>query len=137
LSEHELLAREAATAKAAIGRAVQATRHSAAAAVDIRLWTKKRPWIALGAAAVAGLTTALLVRRGRTEPLDGAAPTVAQVNPPPPEPQKAGFAAAIANSLFDVAKAAIETAIMTGIREVAARKFDPNDHRQETDPPAA
>ena len=136
-SERELMQREAAEAKAAIRRVIKETRESVGTAVDIRLWTKKSPWIALGLAAGAGLATAVLVRRGgKLAASNGEATTATQpaatAKPAEPTPAHAGLGAKIAESLFDMAKLALETAIMTGIRESAARKSHTNGQCEET-----
>lgn len=124
-AEHETCSQEAAAVKAAIRRSIRETRASLGTAVDIRLWTKKSPWIALGLAASAGVGAALFVRRaghsastnGKGSP-DVAIPAAATN---PPEPARGGIGATLASSLFDLAKFGLETAIAAGIREASAR----------------
>jgi hypothetical protein len=132
LPEREASVHEAAAAKAAIRRVVTDTRHSLGTAVDVRLWTKKSPWIAVGAAAAAGLAAAVWLRRGgtRSQASCDAAPAVAK--PQPPEPAKRGIGASIASSLFDLAKFGLETAIMGGIHEATAKRPPPSDYRNES-----
>jgi hypothetical protein len=126
---HDRAKDEAAATKAAIGRAVRDARLSIGTVVDIRLWTKKAPWIAIGAAAATGLVAAVCVRRtaaaaATTTTENGAPPRRPPEKSKAEQPAKAGWTASLANSLFELAKAAVETAIMTGIRETAARSFD-------------
>ena len=115
-------------------------RRSAGSAVDIRLWTKKAPSIALRPAAVTGLATAVLIRRdGKTascasEGHANGKPQQPPGEPKPIEPAKAGVGSTIANSLFELAKLGLETAVMTGVREAAARGFDTGDGRDESKP---
>jgi hypothetical protein len=126
-SDREAPANEADAAKAAIRRALAETRESLGAAVDVRLWTKKSPWIAVGLAATAGLAAAVLFRRGKNRtPVN---PAVANPQAADSKPAQGGIGAAIASSLFDLAKFGLETAIMSGIREVSA-----NNSRQSADP---
>lgn len=133
-SESESPTDEAAAAKVAIGRAMKDIRDSVGTAVDVRLWTKKAPWIALGAAAVTGLATAILIRReGKTiAASNGAAsgePPRKKPVEPTAEPAKAGIGASISSSLFELAKFALETAVVTGVREATARRFDSAEAR--------
>jgi hypothetical protein len=130
-SNGDSFAHEAAVAKAAIYRAIDETRHSLATAVDVRLWTKKRPWIAIGLAATAGMAAAVFLRRGGRPAPPNAEPIPAGTNQQaasskPIEPAHAGIGAAIAGSLFDLAKFGLETAIASGIRETAASRARQN-----------
>ena len=121
---HEQPVDEAAATKAAISRAVADVGRSVGHAADVRLWTKKSPWIALGVAATTGLVAAVAVRRGiKPESKNGEPPQPPSPKPKSEEPAKAGWTASLANSLFDLAKVAVETAIMTSIRETAGRHF--------------
>jgi len=135
-SNRESSVHEAAAAKAAIRRVIEDTRHGLGTAVDVRLWTKKSPWIAVGLAATAGMAVAMLLRRGgRRAPMnDEAHSSLANqpANSKPPEPAHAGIGAAIASSLFDLAKFGLETAIASGIREATAKRSQPNEYQSET-----
>jgi hypothetical protein len=128
---------EAAAVKDAMGRVVAEAQHSLGTAVDVRLWTKKSPWIAVGLAATAGMAAAVLLRRGsrRPAPVNGeASHAIADqsADSKSPEPAKAGIGAAIASSLFDLAKFGLETAIASGIRESAASRNQPSEYQNET-----
>ncbi len=128
---------EAAAAKAAIRRVIKETRHSLGSAVDVRLWTKKSPWIALGLAAAAGMAAAVVMRRGGNHAAaNGDAMAAAASHPAsnaaPSAPSQSGIGAVIASSLFDLAKFGLETAIMNGIRKNGAPSPQPTDYRNET-----
>jgi hypothetical protein len=131
-SSNEQPVDEVAATIAAIRRAVGDARSSVGTAVDPRIWTKKSPWIALGLASTTGLVAAVCLRRG-------AKPETSKHEPPQPqppkqrseEPAKAGWTGSIANSLFDLAKVAVETAIMTSIREASGRHFDDRGPSEE------
>jgi hypothetical protein len=137
-ADHESSVDEAAAAKAAIGRVVKAARHSLGTAVDVRLWTKKSPWIAVGLAATAGMAAAVLMRRGGSRAAvngksDASVAHELGANAKPAEPARGGIGAAIASSLFDLAKLGLETAIASGIRESAARRNRPHEYQKETE----
>lgn len=57
-SEAEYLARESAAAQAAAFEALEQLKNSLASAADIRIWARKHPWIAVGAAAATGFVAA-------------------------------------------------------------------------------
>jgi hypothetical protein len=61
LSEAEFLAQEIAEAKAALSRAVTELKLDAASAGDLRKWTQRYPWAAVGTAAVVGFAAAAAV----------------------------------------------------------------------------
>jgi hypothetical protein len=58
VSEAEYLAREAENAKAAIWLGLHKLKDDLGDAVDVRMWTKEHPWIAVSVAVAAGFTTA-------------------------------------------------------------------------------
>jgi hypothetical protein len=139
-ADPEICSREADAAKAAILRVVRETRDSLGTAVDVRLWTKKKPWLAMGLAATCGLAAAVLFRRaGTPAPTNGETPP-SQPGPNSakgPEPAYGGIGSAIASSLFDLAKFGLETAIMAKVRETSVRTPSSNDSGNETATSAA
>lgn len=133
----KICAHEADAVKTAIRRVIRETRDSLGTAVDIRLWTKKKPWLAMGLAAAGGLAAAVLFRRGsKPAPADGDAPTEPpssqSVASKPSKPEHGGIGAALASSLFDLAKFGVETAIMAKIRESSVTNAPPGDCRETT-----
>jgi hypothetical protein len=118
VSEAALLAREKADAKAALRQTLVDLKQSLRTSVDVRLWTKEHPWIAVGMAAAAGFTAATVVVPAPGEKfidkLSRAAERIeGQPEPPPaakPDARTSLAAIAIA-SLFDLAKVTVEKAI--------------------------
>src|SRR5688572_10869507 len=68
LSEAEFLQAEMKRTQAAMQTALHELRGSCATAADLRLWTKKYPWAAIGLAAGAGFATAALLTPSREKP---------------------------------------------------------------------
>lgn len=65
LSEAEFLQAEMKRTQAAMQTALHDLRGSCSTAADVRLWTKKYPWAAVGLAAGAGFATAALLTPSR------------------------------------------------------------------------
>lgn len=134
--ESDTLSSEAAMTKAAIRRVLDETRGSLGSAVDVRLWTKKSPWIALGIAATAGMAFAVAVRRASNHAAANGDASPTPTSPPPPPsasaaPAGGGIGAAIASSLFDLAKFGVETAIMSRIKRSVPPNPQPADYQTE------
>jgi hypothetical protein len=89
-TEAQYLSRQAAEARAAIGRALHETPATMRGAANVPAWARRYPWWTVGAAAVAGFA-AVAVLRGRPgtsrmtggAPHSGAAPAIADSVGPP------------------------------------------------------
>jgi len=62
LPEDQFLAQEAASAKAAMVQTVHDLKAHLRAAVDVRAYTRRHPWIAVGAAAATGFAVGAVVK---------------------------------------------------------------------------
>src|SRR5689334_6655106 len=61
LSESDFLARQAEDAKLAMARAWDDLKHALSSGVDIRLWTKRYPWLATSSALAGGVALGYLL----------------------------------------------------------------------------
>ena len=85
LSESEFLARQAATARLAIGQAFKDIRTRLAEGANPAAWAAEHPWITVSAAAAAGfVATAVLVPSKEQQALNKLAAIERTLNPPPP-----------------------------------------------------
>ena len=67
VSEADYIARQTAEARAAISNTINAISTDMKDTVDIRLWTKQYPWLAVGAAVCAGFAAACAVVPSKKE----------------------------------------------------------------------
>jgi hypothetical protein len=111
LSEAEYLARESAATKAALARTLEDLKKSVRTGADLRMWVRRHPWAALGAAAVAGFSAASVVTAKPASKMDSTAHTNGHADDNGHEKPSSPLAATIFASLFDLAKVALEASI--------------------------
>src|SRR6266404_6128509 len=86
LSEAEFLAQQAHNAQLAMSKAWQDMKAKLGQGVDPKAWAQEHPWVAVGAAAVAGfVATAALVPSKEEQALKKLAAIERALNPPPAE----------------------------------------------------
>jgi hypothetical protein len=126
LSESEYLTRESALTRAALACTFEDLKKSLRTSADLRLWTRRHPWAALGVAAVAGFSAATVVTAKRTAKTEtaGDANGRGQEDTESHTASSPTLAATIFSSLFDLAKVALETSI------AAAAAQPPPDEEQ-------
>jgi len=69
LGESQVLDRQVAEAKAAVLRTLDDVKANLGTAADVRLWTQRYPWFAIGVAAATGFAAASLVTPSREQSL--------------------------------------------------------------------
>jgi hypothetical protein len=112
-TEDELLRCEAAEAHAAIVATLADLKRSLGQAADVRVWTQRHPWPALGAAAAAGVVAGAAIRSagGGNSAADAEeAPAPGQAAPPGASrfaPRRTIFSA-----LFDLAATSLQHLIL-------------------------
>jgi len=127
LSESEYLARESALTRAALVRTFDDLKKSLRMSADVRIWTRRHPWAALGVAAVAGFSAATVVTAKRTAKANTAGDTNGQKEHSGHDSSSTTLAATIFSALFDLAKVALETSIAAA----AAQPPSDNEHAHE------
>ncbi|MHB1033303.1 MAG: hypothetical protein ACYC0Y_01545 [Pirellulales bacterium] len=129
MSEADFLAWQAEAATAAFGDAIDDLKARLRNVADVRAWTQRHPWIALGAAAAAGFAAATGVsavshegtpekrspthQRRRVETLPSAAAS------PVPHGELAAVLAALLAPAIDRVKAAMVASFLSMIRGLA------------------
>jgi hypothetical protein len=116
LSEADYLARESELTKLALTRTLEDLKSSLRSTADLRLWTRKHPWAALGIAAAAGFSAAAVVASKRSEseqPERRERPDQAGVFPTGgvDDRQSKPLMSTLFSSLFDLAKVALQSSI--------------------------
>jgi ElaB/YqjD/DUF883 family membrane-anchored ribosome-binding protein len=134
LSEEKYLDLEAARTRAAVGQTLEELKDSLRAGLDVRVWTARHPWAAVGVAAATGFAAAAAVRsaaHARTDTLpstNGAGPQQAAVYSGATNGQsKPTKDSPIVKGLFELAKVAIEASIMAAGKAVAANQAAANE----------
>jgi hypothetical protein len=128
LSEADFLAREVENAKTALVNTLADLKNGLTTSADLRLWVKRYPWAALGAATVAGFAAGAAVTpapgqsireklsrlgaNGRRAPVEKPSDVADSVT----ATSKASFKSVLLDSLFDLAKTLIQTVILATVR---------------------
>jgi hypothetical protein len=130
LSEAAFLTRESELTRQALARTLDELKSSLRTTADLRVWTRRHPWAALGIAAAAGFSAATVVAGRRTNRTSNRAETTrreeaqsADENSDSDSPQP--LATTVFSALFDLAKVAIQSSVAAA----SAANF-------QSDPPA-
>ena len=143
LSESEFLTQQAEQAKAAIAKVISDVKAGLGQGVDVKEWTRRYPWIAVGGAAVAGVVAATMAVPSKDEQaLKRLARIERALTPPEPVAMPmpngsgdsgdhaaaayrsgagGGFLAGIASQIIAAIKPAVLSALTAGITAKAAK----------------
>jgi hypothetical protein len=142
LSEAEYLAQQAETAKLALAHAWEQVKVRLGQGVAPSEWAKEYPWIAVGAAAVAGfVATAALVPSKEEQALKKLAAIERALNPGPPREEEhsngnskkagAGLMGTILHEVLNIARPVLLSMMSAGIGgAVGAKPQQPEDQGQ-------
>jgi hypothetical protein len=116
-SESAFLTRESELTRVALARTLEELKASLRTSADLRVWTRRHPWAALGVAAAAGFSAATLVAARRDNNPSAPDENGNQSDEEPPVRRTRAnhaskpLAATIFSSLFDLAKVALQSSI--------------------------
>jgi hypothetical protein len=152
MGESEYVAQQAADARAAISHTISAIKADLAETVDVRLWTRQYPWMAVAAAACAGFAAACAVvptkedqalkRLSKIEralnPSGGAPPESSgsmdgQQNQAHYSGGRQSLWTSIAKEVIGAVKPMMLSALTAGVTAKAS-KPDPSEQAQSSDP---
>jgi hypothetical protein len=134
LTESDFLQLEGTRAREAIDETLRRLKDDLERAADVRLWTRRYPWAALGAAAVAGFAaaTAVVPVRGQSlkEKLTGNGSDPNEQGPQQTEAKQAavgsGVGVMLLTSLFDLAKIAVAKSVAAAAQPPPAPAPEPD-----------
>ena len=146
LGETQVLDRQVAEAKEAVLRTLDDVKANLGTAADLRLWTQRYPWLAVGVAAATGFAAASLVTPSRGQTLQDKVDELTAANKDnkeksvPAETDRAANSAAakastrsaiattIFGSLFEILRMAVTNFAMTAMRSPIAPSESQNGH---------
>ena len=146
LGETQVLDRQVAEAKEAVLRTLDDVKANLGTAADVRLWTQRYPWLAVGVAAATGFAAASLVTPSRGQSLQDKIDELTLANKDnkeqsvPAETDRAANAAAakastrsaiattIFGSLFEILRMAMTNFAMSAMRPPVATSESHNGH---------
>jgi len=152
VTEAEYVARQTAEARAAISNTINAISGDMKDTVDVRLWTKQYPWLAVGAAVCAGFAAACAVVPSKAEEEKLTLEALARRLKPDPKPQpppaaagtdgdnaqayatgRRSFWTSIALELISVVRPLLMSALTAGLAAKAAQPEQPPESPENID----